>query len=192
MFLVGLNGDSGPSRTVSRLLNESMKAARTECRYQSIFCESEIIDLPVVANFCDGLGKRPPREIFECLNIIRKADALIFATPVYWFGPSATMKAFLDWLTWLEAKNFALEGKVAGVIAHCREDGGNQATMALIGPLLHMGMMIPPYCAFFRNRHVASRSEGQWQLKEHRLVGRNVVRLANQIRSVKSWGDSHR
>jgi multimeric flavodoxin WrbA len=119
------------------------------------------------------------------LEKIKKAHA---ATPVYWFNTSAIMKAFVDWLTFLEMEQFALEGKVAGVIAHGDEDGGNQAAMAIIAPLLHMGVMIPPYCAFFRNRKMAQHSEGQWQLNDPRLVGRNVVRLANRVLSADTWG----
>jgi multimeric flavodoxin WrbA len=188
MLLVGLDGEHGPSRTVSQLLDESMEAAKEECKNLGIRGKIEIIHLvPIVANFYDGVQKTPPKKISECLNIIRKAHALIFATPVYWFSTSSVMKAFVDWLTLLEIKDFALEGKVAGVIAHAHEDGGNEAAMAIVAPLLHMGVMIPPYCAFFKNRHTARRSEGQWQLKDHRLVGRNVVRLANRVRSADSW-----
>ena len=33
---------------------------------------------------------------------IDKADGIIFATPVHWFGPSSEMKIFLDRLTPLE------------------------------------------------------------------------------------------
>jgi multimeric flavodoxin WrbA len=189
MLLVGLNGADGPSRTVSQLLDESMDAARAECENLGICGKSEIVHLgPIVASFYDGVQKNPPKRISECLNTIKNAHALIFATPVYWFNTSSIMKAFVDWLTLLEMKDFALEGKVAGVIAHGHEDGGNQAAMAVIAPLLHMGVMIPPYCAFFKNKYMAGHSEHQWQLSDHRLVGRNVVRLANQVRSVRSWG----
>jgi hypothetical protein len=81
MFLVGLNGASGPSRTVSRLLHEAMAAARTESRSRRIPIKIKIIDLgPIVVGFYEG-SRRPPEEISECLNTIRNADALVFATP---------------------------------------------------------------------------------------------------------------
>jgi len=189
MLVVGINGAHGPSRTVRQLLDEAMKAAKTESNKLGIPCKTEIVHLgPIVANFYDGFQTKPPQEISKCLRTIKNAEALIFATPIYWFSTSALTKAFVDWLTLLETKDFALEGKVAGVIAHGHEDGGNQAAMAIIAPLLHMGLMIPPYCAFFKNRYMARHSEGQWQLKDHRLVGKNVVRLAKQVLSVDSWG----
>ena len=92
------------------------------------------------------------------------ADGFVFATPVHWFNMSALMKCFIDWLTSLEQDTCELEGKVAGALAHCDEDGGNQAVTSILSPLVHMGMLVPPYCGFFRNKYVASQSEqdGRW------------------------------
>ncbi len=48
---------------------------------------------------------------------IRKADALVIASPVYWFTVSAQTKLFMDrWYALGSADGYALEGKKAGIV----------------------------------------------------------------------------
>ena len=183
MHILGIDGS--PKRgIVSALLDEALHAAREEA---VILGEEHIevealhladLDLP----HHDGSYDSTPPELALPFDWLRKADGIIFATPVHWFNVSELTKCFIDWLTTLEA-NFELEGKVAGVIAHCDSDGGNQAAMSLVGPLLHMGLMIPPCCAMYRNKCLADLTGHEWQGTDQRLVGQNVLRLARTIRT---------
>jgi multimeric flavodoxin WrbA len=111
---------------------------------------------------------------------MRHSDGFIFATPVNWFNMSSPMKHFIDWITSLEedaGRYKTTGGKPAAIVAHCHSDGGNQAAMSLVGPLLHMGVMIPPFCAFYRNKYGSKGRGERWQLTDQVLVGQNVVRL---------------
>jgi multimeric flavodoxin WrbA len=63
------------------------------------------------------------------------ADVLLFATPVYWYGPTAIMKAFLDRLVVFntpEARPL-VRGKKAGLVAAWEERGPEAA-----GPMVKL------------------------------------------------------
>lgn len=97
------------------------------------------------------------------------------------------MKNFIDHLTMLEERGFLLEGKVAGFIATCEEDGGQQALNAMTGPLSGMGLIIPPFAMLFYNINMAEKSEHGWQEKDPELVGANVARMVKQTMGMR-WG----
>jgi multimeric flavodoxin WrbA len=179
MKIVGFNGDPAKTGAVATLLFESLQAAEEEIAALGKTPNTAVIHLvDVVKEFHDGSFTNIPTSLQNTFDSMSTADGFLFATPVHWFNMSALMKCFIDWLTSLEQDTCELEGKVAGVLAHCDEDGGNQAATSILSPLLHMGMLVPPYCGFFRNKHMASHSEAGWQVDDHRLVGKNVVRLA--------------
>jgi multimeric flavodoxin WrbA len=57
------------------------------------------------------------------------ADVLLFATPVYWYGPTAIMKAFLDRLVVFNTPESRplVRGKAAGLVAAWEEKGNTAA-----------------------------------------------------------------
>jgi multimeric flavodoxin WrbA len=182
-FVLGINGSPVKRGRAAKLLNEAMKASAaagaTTKLVHLVDYEKELFTLGHVA--------RPPSLIARLLRDVREADCLILATPVHWFGVSSLMKNFLDHLSTLEANHFLLEGTIAGCIALLEEDGGMKAVLDMVGPLSHMGVMFPPYGMFFRNRNMSRKSERTWMLQDHRLLGTNVVRLA-QATKKKDWG----
>jgi multimeric flavodoxin WrbA len=179
MKILGFNGAPAKTGAVSALLSESLQAAAEEIAELGGTPNTMVIHLiDIVKEFHDGSFTNIPTSLQSTFDNMRTADGFVFATPVHWFNMSALMKCFIDWLTSLEQDTCELEGKVAGVLAHCDEDGGNQAVTSILSPLIHMGLLVPPYCGFFRNKYVASQSEAGWQSVDHRLVGKNVVRLA--------------
>jgi multimeric flavodoxin WrbA len=65
--------------------------------------------------------------------IIESADVIIFGTPVYWFGPTALLKAFIDRLIYFNCpENRAKIAGKAAVIASPFED----TDMETAAPLL--------------------------------------------------------
>lgn len=179
MKILGFNGAPAKTGAVATLLSESLRAAAEEIAELGETPNTAVIHLvDIVKEFHDGSFTNIPTSLQSTFDSMSTADGFVFATPVHWFNMSALMKCFIDWLTSLEQDTCELEGKVVGVLAHCDEDGGNQAVTSILSPLVHMGMLVPPYCAFFKNKYMASRSEAGWQAVDHRLVGKNVVRLA--------------
>jgi multimeric flavodoxin WrbA len=176
MKIIGFNGSPHRKGPVASLLNAALKSAESEVKALQRNSEVKRYDLvDVVRDFHDGSYDGEPATLKPVFSDMRDADGFLFATPAHWFNVSSLMKCFIDWMT---SHEFDFQGKVFGTIVHCEEDGGNQAAAAIVLPLLHMGLLIAPYSAFFKNRHGAEQSEAGWQLVDHRLVGKNVVRLA--------------
>ena len=74
-------------------------------------------------------------EMGELYQAIGEADVLLFATPVYWYAPTAQMKAFLDRLVPLNRPQgrALVEGKGALLVTAYEEEGPTAAE-----PLLRM------------------------------------------------------
>jgi multimeric flavodoxin WrbA len=177
--------DGSPKKgKVTRLLKESLVAASSEGARH--FKENVSVEMIRIAD----LNIRPhngsltdiPDELAAAFEKMREADGFIFGTPVHWYNMSSQMKCFIDWLTSVEYK-CVTDNKVFGVIAHCNDDGGNQAAMSIIAPLLHMAAILCPSGAFYRNPHVAEHSQDRWQMTDQRLIGQNVVRMIIACRS---------
>jgi len=79
---------------------------------------------------CDGCyvcwkGKKCPKndDMLDLYPMIEDADVIVFGTPVYWFGPTALLKAFIDRLVYFNCpeNRTKIAGKAA-VIASPFED----------------------------------------------------------------------
>ncbi len=87
---------------------------------------------------------------------IIESDGIIFATPVYWYSPSAVMKNVIDRLTALEnmihidGKSW-MDGKVVGFIATGNDTGSMFAVAQLMSILNSMGAIIPPWSMAYTN-----------------------------------------
>jgi multimeric flavodoxin WrbA len=79
---------------------------------------------------CDNCGKNGRRCIFRddgdrLYDAMAAADIFLFATPVYWYGPTAIMKAFLDRLVVFNTAEARpqVRGKRALLVAAWEETG---------------------------------------------------------------------
>lgn len=79
---------------------------------------------------CDGChacwkGKGCPRrdDMNGLYERIAGADAMVFGTPVYWYGPTALMKGFVDRFVYFncEANRPAVAGKRAAIVVPMEE-----------------------------------------------------------------------
>ncbi len=94
------------------------------------------------------------REIYDK---VLKADAIIVATPIYWFNVSGVVKNLIDRLTALEnmvhhSGYSWLEGKYGGVIAVGNDGGGAQVVSNVAATMISMGMSVPPWALAYYNR----------------------------------------
>lgn len=182
MFVLGINGSDHKEGIGSQLLAEALLGAMNAgAEVDFVHLVDSITTFPPV-----DYGKEMPAELKPLSDLIHKADAIVFATPVHWFNMSTRMKALIDFMTPLESPNFPLAGKVAGFIATCDEDGGQQAISLMAAAMNHCGLLIPPFGMVFQNRK-SGGGEGGWQNTDARLLGRNLVRLAAATRDL-IWG----
>ena len=179
MFVLGINGSDHKEGIGSRLLAEALLGA------ESVGAEVDFVHL------CDTITTFPPAdyqkevpaELKPLIALMLKADAIVFATPVHWFNISTRVKALIDFMSPLEYPVFLFAGKVAGFIATCDEDGGQQAISLMAAAMNHYGFIIPPWAMLFHN-NAARGSEGNWQQTDARLIGQNVVKLATATKAL--------
>lgn len=83
----------------------------------------------------DRPGCPQPDDAMELLNRIMESDAIIYATPVYFWGPTAQMKALIDRHCSLVTGfgtpqwNSLLEGRSAGLVVTCEDAVENNADL---------------------------------------------------------------
>ena len=66
----------------------------------------------------------------EVLPRLAESDALIFGTPVYWYGPTALMKAFLDRFVYFNCPQNRPQMRGKGAVL--ANGGARKGTQALI------------------------------------------------------------
>src|SRR5258708_4918895 len=134
-FVLGINGSPHRDGIGSPLLAEALLKAENEgAEIDSVNLVDHIKEIPSA-----DYGKEMPESLKPLEDVIKRADAIIFSTPVHWFNMSTLMKALLDFMAPLEFPDFPLEGKVAGLIATCDEDGGQQVLSLMAAVLVHYG-----------------------------------------------------
>ena len=181
ILIVGINGSPNKDGMGSTLLAETLAGAQIEG------AEIKIVHLvDWMKRFHSGIFESRPAELEPLYELMEEADGFVFSTPVQWFGPSDLMTSFINHLTAMEMDDFMLEGKVAGFIATCNEDGGQAACAKMMSALTHMGCLCPPYATLYHNSSMAS-GENSWQNKDAGLIGKNLVKLARVTQRI-DWG----
>lgn len=190
-FILAINGSPHEHGTVRELLDLVTKGAETAG------AEIKTIDLYKLGivhepgyyseNATQEVPEKMPKDGITALypEIIR-ADGLVLGTPVYWANMSGVMKDFIDHLTALENKNFALEGKIAGFIAASKENEGGveMAAMSMVIALTQMGVLVPPNAILWYPGKWVTEKETieSWAKKDAPKLGRNMVKLIELLR----------
>jgi len=89
---------------------------------------------------CDGCaacwkGRHCPKDddMNELYQKIIESDILVFGTPVYWYGPTAIMKAFLDRFVYFNCpeNRVKIKGKSAAIAVPFEEDNIEAASLVV-------------------------------------------------------------
>jgi len=197
--VLGLNGSPRNYGNTYKLLKVALEMA------EELGAEVKLINLYEL-NIRDCIGCladeqracRYPCVIDDDMRIVYdevlRSDGIIFATPMYWYSPSAAMKRVIDRLTALEnmivieGKSW-LEGKVAGIIAVGNDSGEIQLASLMYATLNTMGFIIPPFALAFFNRE-GDVLDDEATLIEAANVGRAVTLMAGLVKGFNdSWFD---
>lgn len=112
---------------VSRILEGAKDAGAS---VERIFLDDLVIRECTGCHSC-WMGKRCSRkdDMNDIYPKIAEADAFVFGTPVYWYGPSALMKAFIDRFVYFNHPSHRpeIEGKQAVVAVPYEEDDPHMA-----------------------------------------------------------------
>ncbi|MBI4087079.1 flavodoxin family protein [Candidatus Kaiserbacteria bacterium] len=190
-FIIGVNGSPHTDGIVYELLNAVMEAAAKAGAETRIINLYELLMIPTPGNYSrdhasETIENAPKDDITALYPEILRSDALVLATPVYWANMSAVMKNFIEHLTPLESDGFHLEGKLAAVIAASKENEGGveMAAMAMVAPLMQMGMLMPPNSVmWYPGQWMGGRTDyTDWAKREAPEVGRSMVELISLLR----------
>jgi len=143
--------DKEPSNTeeVANLVIKNMK----ELKQGKIIAEIVRLadkNIPVGLGFDEGRGDEWPK----IARKIRKADIVIFATPIWWGGRSSLMQRIIERLDAFDEEVLAggraeLLNKVAGVVITGSEDGAQATLAGIMEVLTFMNFTLPPSCAAY-------------------------------------------
>lgn len=189
--VLGINGSARSYGNTARLLRVALYAAEEEGADTKLLHLYQYRINPCQACYSDHyLECHYPKKcpLYEGIDdyhklaeLILAADALIIATPVYWFNVSGILKNLIDRMTSLENMIYhvgrsLLDGKVAGFIAAGEEAGAAQALSWLTLTFNMMGLHIPAWgTAYYHGKDDALAN--RQAVSDAYNVGRNVVRL---------------
>jgi multimeric flavodoxin WrbA len=182
-YILGINGGKKEGHVDQLLdicLEEAKKRGAETKKIQLSECSiAPICKVSKDPEHSDNIGEGNDGMV-EISKEIQRADGIVFATPVHWFGPSSEMKVFIDRLTPFENAGFLLEGKVAGFIVYGNEGGKMNTLMQLSATVNHMGMLIPPYALIYCGEEVRG-----WSRDDIPLLAKNMLSLIQSVKKQK-------
>jgi multimeric flavodoxin WrbA len=145
-----------------------------------------------------GLGFResPDDDWPAIVGLLKAADVVIFATPIWWGGRSSLMQRAIERLDALDEEyhasgRSALYNKVAGIVVTGSEDGALATMGSIMMVLTWMGFTLPPECAAYwvgevgfppsedRGKRLRNQASGNMA----RNLARNLVFYAELLKS---------
>jgi multimeric flavodoxin WrbA len=187
MRVIGITGSPRKNGNTEILMKEVLAVAHDAGCETEMFSMSEKHVAP-----CDACGtcfetgscvvQDDMQELYEMLE---RADAVIFGSPVYFGSVSAQTKAVMDRMFAL-LRQRALKDKVAGALVVTRRVGAIQARSLIYGFCIAQGMIVAGGAIGYGREpgDVLTGVGGGIDMSaidEARLLGTNVVRLANRL-----------
>ena len=187
MKILGISGSPRKAGNTEILLRETLRAAENMDCTTVVFCMSEKNVAPCRA--CGGCFKSGAcvveDDMKELASLMASAEAIIWATPVYFGYASAQLKAVMD-RTFAELQKKSLKGKTAGVLTVTRRVGAVQTRSLLYSFCIAHGMIVAGGATGYGREpgDVLTGAGGginMTAMDEARLLGENVVNLTRRL-----------
>jgi len=168
--------------------------ARTErvdlVRYAIPYCSANYSEDPASCG-PERCVRGPFDEWGKVSQKMLEADALVFATPVYWFSPSARLKTLVERMTSLENKGLLLAGKPYALVVAAEEDGAAQTMAQLAVTFGYMGLVLAPLgLVYHHSRQVPRPEDDAEALADARRAGKNLVAVVPRLKGFDWAGGS--
>ncbi|MCX7708568.1 MAG: flavodoxin family protein [Clostridia bacterium] len=148
MLIIGLNGSPNKNGNTKMLLNQVLEKASglgSETRILEIdelLASSKHGFCKACSNPCSGVCYKGSK-LEEAFELMKKADGLVFGSPVYFGSVSGQLKALFDKTRKLRVEKAFYNKVAAGVTVGTSRFGGQETTMkALHDIMLVHGMII--------------------------------------------------
>ncbi len=189
--VLGINGSARRNGWCSRFLKRTLlfsQKAGAEVKlihlinYPLNYCSGSYSEHPALCHLENCIKDKLNDSFKSLVWDVLESDAIIFASPVYWYSQSALLKTLIERLTSLENQNqFMLRGKIAGIIVVGEEDGGMQVGSQIMSALTQMGFIIPPVGVVYAHRYWKKERIHE-ALEDAAMLGVNVVKLAELLK----------
>jgi len=199
--VLGVNGSARTDGWTAAYLRHSLEfASRSGAEISLVhlsmlnlhFCTGSYSENPNLCNLENCTGDRLGDAFTSLVWKMLEADAILFATPVYWYSPSSLLKVLVERMTSLENLGaFMLRGKVGGVLVVGEEEGASQVASNLMLTLSQMGFLFPPVGAAYLIRRWDDERKSE-AYDDAAALGANVVRLAGMLDTSWDWIHSWR
>jgi multimeric flavodoxin WrbA len=188
MRILGIVGSPRKNGNTEILMNEVLGVANKAGCETEMFLLSEKQVTPCDAcGTCFEVGSCIVQDdMQELYDMLDRADAVIFGSPVYFGSVSAQMKAVIDRMFALLGRR-SLKGKVAGTLVVTRRVGAIQARSLLNSFCIAQGMIVAGGAIGY-GRDIGDVLTGvgggieMSAVDEARLLGAGVVELAQRLR----------
>lgn len=141
MYILGINGSPHKKGNVSFLIELALKAASEKGAQIEMIHVHEVMK-EQEKPYCDACSSPCNKSCFEGTSLeevfekVKKADAIVMGSPVYFGTVSAQLKAFWDKTRWLRSEK-SLIGKVGGAIAvGATRFGGQETTLRTLHDMM--------------------------------------------------------
>ncbi len=188
MRVIGIVGSPRKNGNTEIMMNETLKVAREAGCETEVFLMSEKKVAPCDAcGTCFEVGSCVVQDdMQELYEMMERADAIIFGSPVYFGSVSAQMKAIMDRMFAL-LRQRALKDKIAGVLVVTRRVGAIQARSLLNSFCIAQGMIVAGGAIGYGREpgDVLTGVGGGIDMSamdEARLLGTNVVHLTKRLK----------
>ena len=114
----------------------------------------------------DGMQMLYPR--------LEEADLIVFGTPIYWYGPTAKMKLFIDRLRPFIASR-KLNGKKGIVIAPSEEGE------SCCGPMMEMFLMSLSYLGMTFAGNILAKAYEKGEIRDNEDLMKNAYQLGKSL-----------
>ncbi|NLX13539.1 MAG: flavodoxin family protein [Phycisphaerales bacterium] len=118
--ILGIMGSPRNNGNTDALLSELLAGAEQAGTRTELIRLGEMIIKPCTGCHACWAGKPCPNrdDMNDLYTRIAAADALVFGTPVYWYGPTALMKGFIDRFVYFNCPENRpkIAGKTAAVV----------------------------------------------------------------------------
>lgn len=194
MLIVGLNGSPNKEGNTKFLLNTVLKEA------EAMGAETMILEVPELLgtskqSFCTACSTPCSGVCFkgtkleETFELLKKADALVFGSPVYFGSVSAQLKAFFDKTRMLRGQKALYNKFGAGVTVGASKYGGQETTMKAIHDIMLVQGMVIVGDGYIENdcgHHgvCAQRpaSEDEFAIKRAQILGKRLAEVCGIVK----------
>jgi multimeric flavodoxin WrbA len=144
------NEDISNTEELAQMVLDNMSANAKDAKIESEIVRLSDKNIPVGLAFKESDDDDWPGMVEK----IKRADIVIFATPIWWGGRSSLMQRVIERLDaldeeYLASGRSALLNKVAGIVITGSEDGAQSTLAGIMEVLTFMNFTLPPECCAY-------------------------------------------